>query len=220
MKTPRISEAFGNIPEEFVSEAMTYQRADGKKTYIKWMGIAACLCLIVLGSIFAGHFGSHKTPQNENKISSYFVITAEAANEESTQFNVGDNFRSSPPPEPGDGLFGGKPLFHFNVMPSDFKNNADVYDLFGISVSYGGTSVTLTTKKDEHIAIFFCYSDKGFIGYTVDGWFTEPTDIVITITDKESMAVVEEITVNVKYDTLQQEYELEITNLETQYPKQ
>ena len=48
---------------------------------------------------------------------------------------------------------------------------------------------------------------------------TEPTDVVVTITDKESRAVVEEISVNVKYDANRQEYELKLTNLDTEYAK-
>lgn len=36
MKLPRISEAFGNIPEEFVGEAVMYQRKSRKKAFIKW----------------------------------------------------------------------------------------------------------------------------------------------------------------------------------------
>ncbi len=42
----------------------------------------------------------------------------------------------------------------------------------------------------------------------------------VTITDKESKAVVEEATVNVKYDANRQEYELKITKLDTEYAKQ
>ena len=56
-------------------------------------------------------------------------------------------------------------------------------------------------------------------GYTIFGWFTEPTDVIVTITDKESKAVVEEMTVNVKYDANRQEYELKLTSLDTEYAK-
>ena len=44
--------------------------------------------------------------------------------------------------------------------------------------------------------------------------------INVTITDKENKAVVEEATVNIKYDANRQEYELKITNLDTEYAKQ
>lgn len=47
MKTPRISEAIGNLPEDLVSDAVTYKRASKKKAFVKWGSIAACFCLIV-----------------------------------------------------------------------------------------------------------------------------------------------------------------------------
>ena len=56
-------------------------------------------------------------------------------------------------------------------------------------------------------------------GYTIFGRFAEASDVVATITDKESNAAVEEITVNVKHDADRQEYELKITNLNTEYAK-
>ena len=47
MKLPRISEAFGNIPEELVGEAVTYQRKSRKKAFIKWGAVAACFAVAV-----------------------------------------------------------------------------------------------------------------------------------------------------------------------------
>ena len=47
MKTPRISEAIGNLPEDLVSGAVTYKRTNKKKVFIKWGSIAACFCLVV-----------------------------------------------------------------------------------------------------------------------------------------------------------------------------
>ena len=45
MKTPRISEAIGNLPEDLVSGAVTYKRTSKKKSFIKWGSIAACFVL-------------------------------------------------------------------------------------------------------------------------------------------------------------------------------
>jgi hypothetical protein len=51
-------------------------------------------------------------------------------------------------------------------------------------------------------------------GYAIIGWFDEPATIRITVTEKESGEVVEEIIVNVKYNAELQKYELERTSLE------
>ena len=110
------------------------------------------------------------------------------------------------------------PLFSFDVEPSDLKSNEAVYQRFDISISYNGSPVK---NKDEHIMVAYLASahTSQTYGYTIFGWFTEPTDVVVTITDKESKAVVEEITVNVKYDANLQEYELKLTYLDTEYGK-
>ena len=50
MKTPRISEAIGNIPEDLVNGAVTYKRTSKKKSFIKWGSIAACFMVMVMAA--------------------------------------------------------------------------------------------------------------------------------------------------------------------------
>ena len=50
MKTPRISEAIGNIPEDLVSDAVTYKRTGKKKVFVKWGSIAACFMVMVMAA--------------------------------------------------------------------------------------------------------------------------------------------------------------------------
>lgn len=50
MKTPRISEAIGNLPEDLVNGAVTYKRTSKKKTFIKWGSIAACFMVMVMAA--------------------------------------------------------------------------------------------------------------------------------------------------------------------------
>ena len=50
MKTPRISEAIGNLPEDLVSGAVTYKRTSKKKAFIKWGSIAACFMVMVVAT--------------------------------------------------------------------------------------------------------------------------------------------------------------------------
>ena len=68
MKTPRISEAFGNIPEDLVSEAVTYKRLNKKKSFIMWGSIAACFAVFVIAGalILPLIFGSGSTPGGTN----------------------------------------------------------------------------------------------------------------------------------------------------------
>ena len=50
MKTPRISEAIGNLPEDLVNGAVTYKRTSKKKSFIKWGSIAACFMVMVMAA--------------------------------------------------------------------------------------------------------------------------------------------------------------------------
>ncbi len=112
------------------------------------------------------------------------------------------------------------PIFDFSVRTSDLKNNEAIYSRFDIPISYNGTVVE---NKDEHIIVAYAIptqSSNEPWSYSITGWFTEPTDIIITITDKESNEIAEKITVNVKYTADRQEYELKITDLDTEYVKQ
>ena len=220
MTTKKFSNALGNIGENYIDEAVTYTPKRKKNTWIKWVSAAACLSLIAIGVVFSNLFRSPDTPDvPDNGVTSYFVITAHAANGESTELNVSNSFVSSGTPK--HNIFGHDiPLFNFDVMPSDLKSNEAVYERFDISISYNGTTVNVT-DKDEHIMVAYIYSvpSSQSLGYSIFGWFTEPTDVVVTVTDKKNKAVVEEITVNVEYDADRQEYELKITSLDTEHGK-
>ena len=222
MKEDRILNVLGKVDEKYIKEADPEAKAKRKApVWTKWAAMAACLCLIIAGGLFGNIFHSPDTPDvPENNIMSFFAITAHAANGETKVLNVSDSFVSSG--EPKYNMFGHNiPLFSFDVTPSDLKSNEAVYQRFDISIFYNGTTVAVT-DKDEHISVAYLYSihSSQTHGYSIFGWFTEPTDVVVTITDKESKAVVEEITVNVKYDANRQEYELKITSLDTEYAKQ
>ena len=212
MRTEKLSNALGDVGESYINEAITYTKKRKKSAFLKWVSIAACIALIVIGGVL----WNANTNDNENSIMSYFVITAHAANGESTELNVSGSCLSSGTLEYN--IFGhNMPLFNFDVRPSHLENNEAVYQRFDISISYNGI---LVDGKDEHIMISYLTSvhNPNLSICSIIGWFTEPTDVVITVTDKESKAVVEEITVNVKYDANRQEYELKIISLDTIKP--
>ena len=222
MKKENISDALNNIDFDMIEDVYESTKAKKKNTkspWLKWGAIAACLSLVVMGGIFGNLFRSPNAPDvPENNIMSFFTITAHAANGETKVLNVSDSFVSSG--EPKYNMFGHNiPLFSFDVEPSDLKSNEAVYQRFDISISYNGTPVK---NKDEHIMVAYLASahTSQTYGYTIFGWFTEPTDILINIVEKDSREIVETITVNVKYFADKQEYELELTNLTTKFSEQ
>lgn len=223
MTNKNIYRSLGGLDPELVAKAAPAEKVQKKKknAWVKRVSVAACISLIVIGGFFGNLFRSPDTPDvPENNIMSYFAITAYAANGESTELNVTSSFISSGTPKYN--IFGhDMPLFCFDVKPSDLKSNEAVYQRFDISISYNGTTVTVA-DKDEHISIAYLASvhSPQTYGYSIFGWFTEPTDIIIHIVDKDSREIVEMITVNVKYLADKQEYELELTNLTTKFSEQ
>lgn len=201
-------------------DASYIEAADARsknKTWVRWVALAACLSLIVAGGMFGNLFYTPDSP--DDGITSYFVITAQAAEGELTELELNNYYFNSTASK--ENIFGvDMPLFNFSVRPSDLKGNEALYSRFDISVSYNGVSVA---GLDEHILVAYLIptstSDEPW-AYSISGWFTEPTDIIINITDKESRVIVETITVNVRYHEDRQEYELELTNLTTKFAEQ
>jgi len=218
MNTKKFSSALGNVDESYINEAVAYTPKRKHNAWVKWLSVAACLSLVIIGGVLGNVFRSPDEPGvPEDNIMSYFAITAYAADGESTNLNVsGSCFNSG---EPKYNIFGHNlPTFHFDVEPLNLKDNEGVYERFDISVSYNGT---LVDGKDKHILVGYVANvhrptSKPY-AYSIIGWFTEPTDVVITITDKVNKVVVEEIAVNVKFDAERQEYELKITKIDTIY---
>lgn len=223
MTTKKFSSALGNIGESYVDEAVNYTPKRKKNSWVKWVSVAACISLIVMGGIFGSLFYYPDTPDvPKSNITSYFVITAHAANGESTDLTLADGCFNSAPAQEGNGFGVDMPLFCFDVKPSDLENNEAVYERFDISISYNGTTVSVT-DKDEHVQLRYLIptpnSNESW-SYSITGWFAEPTDIIVHILDKESREIVEIITVNVNYLADKQEYELKVTNLTTKFSEQ
>lgn len=220
MTAKKFSNALGNIGESYINEAVGYTQKRKKNAWVKWAAMAACLSLIVAGGLLGHIFHSPDTPDvPDGNIMSYFVITAHAANGETTELGLNEScFNSGTSTE---NVFGvDMPLFDFSVTPSNLKNNEAVYDRFDISVFYNGSCVK---DKDEHISVAYLIpmqnSNEPW-SYSIMGWFTEPTDILINIVDKDSREIIETITVNVNYDADRKGYELEITNLASKFDEQ
>ena len=216
-----ISNIENDVVERFISmDNKLKNKARSKSFWIRVGALAACLSFLVIGGVLGNVFRYTDTPDfPENNIISYFAITAYAANGESTDLGLSYACISSTPEQQGNILGVDMPLFHFDIKPSDLEFNEAVYERFDISISYNGTPVG---SKDDHILVVYlanAHQSKPY-AYSVIGWFTEPTNVVVTITDKESREIVETITVNVKYLADKQEYELKITNLDTEYAKQ
>ena len=50
MKTPKMVDAMSYIDDDLVSDAITYKKAQ-KRQWVKWVSLAACLCVLLLGTV-------------------------------------------------------------------------------------------------------------------------------------------------------------------------
>jgi hypothetical protein len=219
MTTKKFSNALGNVDESYLDEAISYTPKKKNKVLIKWVSIAACLSLILTGGIIGSLFRS--SGGTDDGISSYFVISTLAADGETKELSVTSSCFNSGSAK--SNVFGvDMPTFNFDVKPSSLKNNEPIYDRFDISVSYNGITVGMEGKIDEHIMIGYYFStlDPNERGYSIFGWFAEPTDVCVRILDKESREIVEAYTIHVVYFEDRQEYELTITDLNTKFADQ
>lgn len=218
MTNKELYREFGNIDPELIEAAAPTEKKPRKIVWVKWVAMAACLAILVTGGLLGNRSPAPETPENGNRAGSYFVITAQAADGESTELGVSDSCFNSSGTAQGN-IFGvDMPLFNFSVCPADLENNEAIYERFEITVSYNGTVVDMEGSMDEHIMIAYQVPVQGVDApwsYVVLGWFTEPTAVMVNILDKESHEVVETITVYVNYLAEKQGYDLKITSLIT-----
>ncbi len=220
MTSEQIYRELGGVDPALVAQAAPGEKITKKRRkWIKWVAAAACLTLMAAGGILWRWQQSPEMPvETGDPVTSYFTITAMAADGEMTELGVHSScFNSGTAKE---NIFGvDMPLFNFEVRPTDLKNNEVLYQRFDIAVSYNGK---LAQGKDEHVMVGFVGYRDGPVAwaYFVSGWFTEPTELLIQIIDKESRQIVETIAVMVTYHAERQGYDLEITNLTTLFGDQ
>lgn len=215
MKAKNISEALGSINDAYLSEAEEYTAKRHVPNFAKWASLAACFLLLTISATIVSVLANDGKSGN---VTPYFSIVANAEDGKSYELYPGESFLNSGSPDTN--IFGNnKPIFNISVMPKRAEDGDDIFRLYDITVSYNGKTVD---GKDKHVSVAYIMLQNSATnpdsikqyGYAIIGWFDEPATIHITVTEKESGEVVEEIAVNVKYNAELQKYELERASLE------
>lgn len=65
MNTKKFSDAMSEIDSKYVDEALNYKKKAKKPVWIKWGAMAACLCLMLVGSVMFLQNGNSTIPNPE-----------------------------------------------------------------------------------------------------------------------------------------------------------
>ena len=169
--------------------------------------LALVLCLVGISFLL-------KPDSSKEDTFSWFVITAYAADGGLEELGSNDGFFNSG--GTGEPLFGvDAPLFRFTVKPANWEERQEAYSSFVITVSCNGKIVD---SLNDHVLVTHLLPAPGSDApyeCEIVGWFEEATDILITVSDKETGTLIEEQTVHVCYSPDSQAYQLTVTNVQT-----
>lgn len=184
----------------------TTQRAHPRMRFIA-ASLALVLCLFGISFLF-------NPDRSKVDTFSWFVITAYAADGDLEELGLNDGFFNSG--GTGEPLFGvDAPLFRFTVKPANWEESQEIYSSFVITVSCNGKIID---SLNDHVLVTHLIPVPGSDApyeCEIVGWFEEATDIIITVSDKETGTLIEEQTVNVCYSPDSQAYQLTVTNVQT-----
>lgn len=189
----------------------TESRHTMHRTHFRMSLIAASLALVLCLCGISFLFNRSRSKDNTF---SWFVITAYAADADLEELGLKDGFFNSG--GTGEPLFDADtPLFCFTVQPVNWEGNQEAYSNFVLTVSRNGKIID---SFDDHVLVMHKYPVPGSAApyeCEVVGWLEEDANIIITISDKETGALIEEQTVHVRYSADSQTYQLTVTNVQT-----
>ncbi len=209
MNENHIFDAISAINDDALQDAKSYKKARSR-VWVRWCAVAASLILVIsviaLPVLFSGNSSnSYHAP--------LFVITAHAADAQSTELEVNQNCFSSGPAQ--GNIFGvDMPIFDLSIEPGDWDNRGNISSTYELEISYNGKVIQ---GKDDHILVSIVVPIHGTDGvskYMVSGWFEEPTDLTVAVKERASGKTVETMTVHIRYCEEENGYETTLVDVD------
>lgn len=204
--------SFNGIDEELLQRSESVRKLGCKNLYIRIAAAVLAIITYVFGVSFL-HNG-----KNGQEKGSGLAMYVYAANGERNQMNLNELFLNSVS-NSADGGYKffdvDMPLFSFTFQSPLWEGQRLFHWDHTVSFSYNGHIVD---GKDAHIVFLHIIPGKdhdGYYAYEILGWFEEPTDLVITVYDKESGKMLEETTVHICYFPEEEIYGLTVTEVKT-----
>lgn len=224
MTEQQIMNALADVKQEHILAGLYIQKRKRKIGWIRCATVAAMLLLLIgVAAIWQG-----LADKPTDKAVHFFAITAQAADGEKTNYELNKSYFNSGTFFQTD-LFGeNRQLFEFALDTTNWTDDPltmrQYYENFDVTVSYNGQT---EENIDQHIAIFHLLDSEiltssATTGYGITGWFEEPTNLEICVTEKQTGALVERIVLHIRYLSEKNGYELTVTEYETikPYPEQ
>lgn len=216
MNDSLLMEEASSISENTIERFLRYEekiKTSTKFFSLRHLKIAAvaCIGIFLLSGIAALILPLFDSAPNNND--SYFTLKAYAENGELQELNLNEGYFNSGYEPSGTNQFGvDQPLFQFRIDLTDSTSKKiSIFDV-NISVFYDGREADPT--NDKHIRVSYFIPLQGYdapYGFGISGWFEEPTDITIAITDEETGKMLANYTVNVCYLNEREGYILTVT---------
>lgn len=217
MTEQQIMNALADVKQEHILAGLNIQKRKRKIGWIRCATVAAMLLLLIgVAAIWQG-----LADKPTDKAVHFFAITAQEADGEKTNYELNKSYFNSGTFFQTD-LFGeNRQLFEFALDTTHWTDDPltmrQYYSNFDITVSYDGQTAD---DDDKHIAIFHLLDTEILTssvttGYGITGWFEEPTDLEICITEKKTGTLVERIVLHICYMPEKNGYELTVTEYET-----
>lgn len=204
--------SFNGVDEELLQRSESVHVPGRKNLYTRIAAAVLAIIVCVFGISFL-----HDYENGQKKVSG-LAMYVYAANGERNQMNLNELFLNSVP-NSADGGYKffdvDMPLFSFTFQSPLWEGQRLFHWDHTVSFSYNGHIVD---GKDAHIVFLHIIPVKGHDGYyayEILGWFEEPTDLVITVYDKESGNILEETTVHICYFPEEEIYGLTVTEVNT-----
>lgn len=211
MNENELYRSLNEIDDDLLQRSETGKAEKKPQKFIRVLAAAAVLaCVAGLGFLF-------RPADKSDGSTPLFVISVYAENGETVELKENEklSFSSGSTGDPIYWFDADKPLFKFDFRSAQWEGERYPWKNYTVTFSYNGKEIE---ARDAHIMVANTIPVAGYEGtggYFIVGWFEEPTDIEITVRDRESGELMERTVVHICYLAEEDTYELTVTEVTT-----
>ena len=145
MNSKKFSEAMSELDSKYVDEAINYKKKAKKPVWVKWGVVAACLCLVVVGTVYFTRYNDGAT------------------------FDPITDYDDSPSDSPATFYYGGGIYCYHGDLVYELPENVEFLgEVNNVGETYSSAWVDMDGNVDGYI--FMDTSDKTFVYFQWKEW--------------------------------------------------